>query len=164
MAGNDYSKAPGRSAMLDRSIIWYAAEVKNRHAVALGRLGGLKGGPARARALQRSQRQAISRRAAAARWQGALPEILRPLFWQGRLEDVNLVDHVDHVLLQVLANGDGRQIHWLRRRLGDDRIRKWIVARKGKGLSRMQMLRWVPWRVSSDWQERDAYARMWEQR
>ena len=33
--------------------------MKNPHAVALGRLGGLKGGPARARKLSRVQRQAI---------------------------------------------------------------------------------------------------------
>ena len=33
--------------------------MKNPHAVALGRLGGLKGGPARARKLSRVQRQAV---------------------------------------------------------------------------------------------------------
>jgi hypothetical protein len=42
---------------------------KNPAAVALGRLGGLKGGKARARKLTPKQRSAIARRAAAARWQ-----------------------------------------------------------------------------------------------
>jgi hypothetical protein len=41
---------------------------KNPAAVALGRLGGIKGGPARAKSLSRAQRQAIGRKAAAARW------------------------------------------------------------------------------------------------
>lgn len=41
---------------------------KNPAAVALGRLGGLKGGPARARKLSKARRQEIARKAAQARW------------------------------------------------------------------------------------------------
>lgn len=41
---------------------------KNPHAQALGRLGGLKGGKARAAKLTPEQRAEIARRAAAARW------------------------------------------------------------------------------------------------
>lgn len=41
---------------------------KNPHAAALGRLGGMKGGRARARALTPAQRQRIAARAARARW------------------------------------------------------------------------------------------------
>jgi hypothetical protein len=150
--------------MLDRSIICYASLVKNRNAVALGRLGGLKGGPARARALNQSRRRAIGRSGAAARWQGTLPELLRPLFWQNRLEDISLSKHIDHVMLQVLAYGNGRQVNWLRKRLGDDGIRKWILDRKGKGLTRNQMLPWIPWGTTTRWQASDSYARMWEER
>ena len=40
----------------------------NVHAAALGRLGGLKGGPARAAALSPKRRREIARAAAAARW------------------------------------------------------------------------------------------------
>lgn len=43
---------------------------KNPHAVALGRLGGLKGGKARAEKLSAAERRAIGRKAASARWQG----------------------------------------------------------------------------------------------
>jgi len=42
---------------------------KNPAAVALGRLGGLKGGAARARILSGTERTDIARRAAQARWQ-----------------------------------------------------------------------------------------------
>ena len=42
---------------------------KNPNAVALGRLGGLKGGPARASKLSAEQRSKIARKAAQARWQ-----------------------------------------------------------------------------------------------
>jgi len=41
---------------------------KNPAAVALGKLGGPKGGPARAKALSAVQRTEIARRAAMARW------------------------------------------------------------------------------------------------
>jgi hypothetical protein len=44
------------------------AKRKNPHAVALGRLGGKKGGTARAQKLTEEQRKAIARRAAEARW------------------------------------------------------------------------------------------------
>jgi hypothetical protein len=43
-------------------------KVKNPHAVALGRIGGLKGGKARAEALTASERRRIARKAALARW------------------------------------------------------------------------------------------------
>lgn len=41
---------------------------KNPAAVALGRLGGLKGGKARAAALSKKKRSEIAKKAAAARW------------------------------------------------------------------------------------------------
>ena len=41
---------------------------KNPAAVALGRLGGLKGGKARAANLSKAKRSEIARKAAAARW------------------------------------------------------------------------------------------------
>jgi hypothetical protein len=44
------------------------AEGKNPHAVALGRLGGLKGGKARAKKMTPEQRKEIAKKAAKARW------------------------------------------------------------------------------------------------
>lgn len=41
---------------------------KNPHAVALGRLGGLKGGKARAAKLSKARRSEIARKAAETRW------------------------------------------------------------------------------------------------
>lgn len=41
---------------------------KNPHAVALGRLGGKKGGKARAKKLTKEQRSEIAKKAAKARW------------------------------------------------------------------------------------------------
>lgn len=46
---------------------------KNPAAVALGRLGGLKGGKARAEALSPEKRKKIARKAAKARWSVSRP-------------------------------------------------------------------------------------------
>ena len=45
-----------------------ADDGKNPNAVALGRLGGKKGGPAQAKKLTAEQRREIARKAAKARW------------------------------------------------------------------------------------------------
>lgn len=46
-----------------------ASDGKNPAAVALGKLGGLKGGKARAKKLSKEQRHAIAKKAAKARWE-----------------------------------------------------------------------------------------------
>lgn len=71
-------KKPKRPADLNRlaaSIVQAATEGepdpdagKNPHAVALGRLGGRKGGPARAGKLSAKRRKEIAQSAAKARW------------------------------------------------------------------------------------------------
>lgn len=54
-----------RIAVLSRRVV---SEPLNPHAAALGRLGGLKGGPARAAALTARRRREIAQAAARARW------------------------------------------------------------------------------------------------
>jgi hypothetical protein len=54
------------------SIVSQTTE-KNPAAVALGRLGGLKGGNARAQKLSPNQRKAIATKAARARWKTHKP-------------------------------------------------------------------------------------------
>jgi hypothetical protein len=55
--------------VLDRSSYdWYMSEEKNPAAVELGRLGGKKGGKARAEKLSPERRKEIARKAAKARW------------------------------------------------------------------------------------------------
>lgn len=70
---------PKRSSKLDvnqlaADILKFATQEgagrdpKNPAAVALGRLGGLKGGKARAKKLSKARRSQIAKKAAAARW------------------------------------------------------------------------------------------------
>ena len=67
-----WGKRLGLNLLQGRAILWndsgMAKMRKNAAAVALGRLGGLKGGRARARKLTAEQRRASARKAAVARW------------------------------------------------------------------------------------------------
>lgn len=66
MAADILSRATGQPLMLN-------ADGKNAAAVALGRLGGLKGGRIRANRLSAKKRAEIAKRAAAARWNKSTP-------------------------------------------------------------------------------------------
>lgn len=48
-------------------------DTRNPHAVALGRLGGLRGGQARAKVLSKKERVRIAKKAANARWRKKTP-------------------------------------------------------------------------------------------
>jgi hypothetical protein len=54
--------------VIEQAITEPLAPAKNPAAVALGKLGGLKGGRARAEKLTPNQRKAIARKAARTRW------------------------------------------------------------------------------------------------
>jgi hypothetical protein len=60
--------APTERLSVIRELKHGAGRPTNPSAAALGRLGGLKGGPARAAKLTARQRKDIARRAALARW------------------------------------------------------------------------------------------------
>ena len=66
------SRKPSDPNLLGKAFADEATEEpkpkKNPHAVALGRIGGLKGGPARKKKLSAKRRSEIARRAAEARW------------------------------------------------------------------------------------------------
>lgn len=72
------AKLPKDINQLAKSIVDQATEEKTQEeisqdeakaaAAALGRLGGLKGGPARAKKLSAKKRSEIAKKAAAARW------------------------------------------------------------------------------------------------
>lgn len=58
----------GEQATQEKPVPSEPTKEKNPAAVALGRLGGIKGGPARAKKLSQKRRKKIAREAAEARW------------------------------------------------------------------------------------------------
>ncbi len=61
-------QAIGEELKPQRKIVQFPARKKNPAAVALGKLGGMKGGRARAAKLSAQERKEIAQRAAKARW------------------------------------------------------------------------------------------------
>lgn len=61
LAASIVSQAVGESPKVEKPQ-------KNPHAVALGRQGGLKGGPARSKSLPKRKRVQIAKKAAKTRW------------------------------------------------------------------------------------------------
>jgi hypothetical protein len=138
---------------------------KNPHAVALGRLGGTKGGPARAKALsarRRSQiatraatararsmtaaeRRELARRAAAARWSRPAPiRTARdaPAYVARLLAQYDQAalhwrrrNHRYIIVREVLLRGDDRAVRWLRWMMTSRAIRDLVCAHRGAGCS-----------------------------
>lgn len=99
--------------MLERTSSMLSG-MKNANAVALGRLGGLRGGPARSLALSSGRRVEIARRAAESRWSQARRISRRREAERiaGKLSvDVGVAEHtlllLDLTFTQRLAQGLG---------------------------------------------------------
>ena len=142
--------------------------MKNPHAVALGRLGGIKGGlarakalsprrrreiakqagAARARSLSASERQAVARRAAAARWSpksrivtaAEAPAAVRKLLKS--YDPAQLLwaklNHRYVIVREVLLRGDDRAVSWLRGLLYPRELRDLIRRHRGAGCDEIE--------------------------
>lgn len=138
---------------------------KNPHAVALGRLGGAKGGRARAKALSPRRRRAIAsaagtaraqalsaaertalaRRAARARWRRArpprtaadAPEAVRRLLKTYEPAALRWDDAADRytVVREILVRGDRDAQRWLKLILPEPQVRALVKRFAGTGCS-----------------------------
>lgn len=143
----------------------YYCVVKNPHAVALGKLGGSKGGRARAAALTSSRRTEIARAGGAARWRTvsagertALARTAALARWRRAADNLTAADapvavqrllktydpaalrwaNPDdrHVIVrEILLRGDAAAASWLRRKLPRREVRALIRAHAGAGCS-----------------------------
>lgn len=71
-----------------------------------------------------------------------LPETLRKLFWDHDFDRLSWERDQDLITARVLVSGPWPSIRWLRRRLGDDGLKRWILSRHGRGLSPQQLRFW----------------------
>lgn len=72
----------------------------------------------------------------------ALPEALRPLFWDHDFPRLRWDRDGDLILARVLAEGGLHHVRILRSRLGDAAIRDWILRHRGRGLSPERIRFW----------------------
>lgn len=64
---------------------------------------------------------------------------LKPFFWDVDFRTLRWQTHRDFIIQRVLTHGDLDALRWLRARVGDGELKKWVTARQGRGLSPRQI-------------------------
>jgi len=64
------------------------------------------------------------------------------VLWDTDPRSVSWEAHRESLIGRVLAHGDWDALRWLRTTAGDGAIRDWIVATRGRRLSRQQIRFW----------------------
>lgn len=71
-----------------------------------------------------------------------LPETLRPLFWDCDFDALRWPRDREPITSRILAAGSWEANRWLRARLGDRELGRWIESRRGRGLSPPRLRFW----------------------
>ena len=87
-----------------------------------------------------------------------LPTKLRPLFWDYPFSHLSLTQDRDLIIRRILSNGSWEAVSWLRKKIGDQELRDWLIAHRGRGLSPRQLRFWgllddLPARQVNRWVE-----------
>jgi hypothetical protein len=74
----------------------------------------------------------------------------------------------DMIIRRVLSNGSWDAVCWLRKEVGDQELREWLIAHNGRGLTARQLRFWallydLPIRQVNRWVQR-AQNSVWGQR
>jgi hypothetical protein len=93
-----------------------------------------------------------------------LPKRLRPLFWEYDFGRLSVERHQHLIIGRILSRGGWEDLKWLRKRLGDDALRAWIIDRRGADLSRKQVRFWetmlaLPAKEATNIDEREIWDR-----
>ena len=93
----------------------------------------------------------------------ALPEWLKPLFWEYDFRRLTWEADRDLIMARVLSAGDWDTVTWLLALVGKDGLRSWLTARKGRGLEPRQLRFWevvldLPHREVTQWIELREYS------
>ncbi len=72
----------------------------------------------------------------------SLPKSLKPYFWDYPFSKLSLSTDRDLIIRRILANGSWDAVRWLKRKIGEENLRKWLIAHHGRGLSPRQLRYW----------------------
>ena len=86
----------------------------------------------------------------------ALPEWLRPLFWEYDFSSLSWDGDRELITARILTSSNWKATRWLWDWLGDEELRSWIGRRQGRGLSPQQLRFWelllkLPHRQVNSW-------------
>lgn len=71
-----------------------------------------------------------------------LPEMFKQFFWDYEFNTLSWSRHRDLIVRRVLRQGSWQAIGWLRRQIGDEDLRRWLVEHQGGRLSPRQLRFW----------------------
>jgi hypothetical protein len=71
-----------------------------------------------------------------------LPERFRRFFWEADADGLTWGRRRDYITLRLLGAGDWEAVRWVRERLGDAELRRFLRRRRGRGLSPQQLRYW----------------------
>ena len=99
---------------------------------------------------------------------GELPESIQQLFWDQDPRALRWGRDRQAIIGRVLSAGSWDSVSWVRRRAGDEALRDWIEASRGRGLSPRQLRYWqlilgIPARRVNAWLRDDA-RQVWDHR
>jgi hypothetical protein len=85
-----------------------------------------------------------------------LPEFLRQFFWDYQFDQLDWNTDRDLLIRRILTDGSWQAITWLRHKTGDDALRQWLIAHRGRGLHPRQLHFWslalaIPNRQADSW-------------
>lgn len=72
-----------------------------------------------------------------------LPKSLRIYFWDYSFEELSWEKDHELIIRRLLTDGSWDSIVWLRKRIGDAGLRKWLLANRGRGLYPRQLRFWT---------------------
>jgi hypothetical protein len=97
-----------------------------------------------------------------------LPKRLRPLFWDHTFSRISFANDKDLIIRRILSVGSWDAVCWLRKEIGDETLREWIISHKGRGLTPRQLRFWgfrydLPTRQVNKWVQ-NAQSGIWAKR
>lgn len=72
-----------------------------------------------------------------------LPKSLKPYFWDYPFSKLSINTDRDLIIRRVLSSGSWEAVLWLKKKIGDENLKKWLVAHQGHGLSPRQLRFWA---------------------
>ena len=85
-----------------------------------------------------------------------LPKKLRTFFWDYPFARLSITKDRDLIIRRLLSRGLWDAVCWVRRQIGDQTLREWLIAHKGRGLTPRQLRFWgviydLPARQINSW-------------
>jgi hypothetical protein len=71
-----------------------------------------------------------------------LPKNLKRYFWDYPFSKLSLSTDRDLIIRRVLSSGSWEAVLWVKKKIGDENLKKWLIAHQGRGLSPRQLRFW----------------------